>query len=127
MKMTIDKNTKQFVFDRAKTIRIGFSDNIEVKLDQIINYDLDLDVVGESTIDITSALFDVDVINRFQRNGSSRVIYVEIEMIGYDIETNYYPIVTYRIPCDMKITKFRMDASYGVASQMNIQLEGIVR
>jgi hypothetical protein len=125
--MTIDRNTKQFVFDRAKTIRIGFSDNIEVKLDQIINYDLDLDVVGESTIDITSALFDVDVINRFQRNSSSRVIYVEIEMIGYDIETNYYPIVTYRIPCDMKIIKFRMDTSYGVSSEMRIQLEGIVR
>ena len=125
MKVTTENNAKQFALDRIKKVYIGFDDNIEVTLNYIKDYNIDLDRIDCSTIEITNALDNVEIENHFSKD--SHIIYVHIEASGVLIESDEIIDVFYDIPCDMKIRRFKISADVGTCQDMFVELEGIVK
>ena len=129
MTVTTENNIKQYVLYKIKTLRIGFDDNTEVKLDQITNYELNLDKIDTSTIELTNMLGNIELENHFIGNKRNRIIYVYIEAVGVDALTSQEFKVFYDIPCDMIIRRLKIynccsNSSYG---DMFVELEGIIK
>lgn len=128
MKITTENNVKNFILDRIKNVYIGFNDNVEVKLNSITDFDIDLSDGYNSTIELTNTFENIEIINHFNST-NSRIIYVYIEAIGicmrdcagYDID------VYYDIPCDMKISRLRIDGDLHETGNMLVELEGLVK
>lgn len=125
MKVTTGNNVKQFSLSRIKAVYIGFDDNTEVTLNQIVDYDIDLDRIDCSTIEFTNTLDNVEIENHFSKN--SHIICVRIDGIGYLPDSDKETTVFYDIPCDMKIRRLRMNGDIGTCQNMFVGLEGIVK
>lgn len=125
MKITTENNVH--ILDRIKKVYIGFDDNTEVQLDQIINYDIDLDKIEYSIIKLTNALGNAELENHFKGNKRNRIIYVHIEFIGVDPFIERYSNVFYDIPCDMVVRKLKVSNDCDGLGDMSIELEGIVK
>lgn len=126
MKVTTENNVRQFILKQIESVYIGFDDNIEVKLSNIVDYDIDLNRTSYSTIDLTDVLHDVQIENHFNKN--SKIIHIHIEGKGVVVEDCDKEFdVLYDIPCDMKIIKFRTTGSFTECGNMFIELEGIVK
>ena len=126
MKVTIENNGKEFILCKIESVHIGFDDNTEVKLSNIVDYDIDLNRGNYSTISFTDVFHNVQIENHFSKN--SKIIYIHINGKGladrdFDNEIN----VLYDIPCDMKIIRFRTDGNPTECGSMFIELEGIVK
>lgn len=127
MKTIVENNIKAYFIDRVNKIYIGFDDNAEVELNQIMDYDLDLDNECDSTISFVSAFNDREIENRFKGRKSNHVIYVRMDVIAinpYDAEELK---IFYDIPCDMKIRRLRVSGKSNCSDNMYIELEGIVK
>ena len=120
MKVTVENNINEYILNRIKNVYIGFDDNVEVKLDQISDYDINLDKIDSSIIELTNILGNVELQNHFK--GKSRIIYVHIEFVGIDITGEQEFKVLYDIPCDMVIRNLRI-----CSGDMFVELEGIVK
>lgn len=127
MKITTENNFKQFALDRINKVYIGFDDNVEVKLEHVIDYDIDLDKIEYSTIELTNSLSDVKLINHFKGNSNSKIIYLKIKAIGIALDDYKYIDVLYDIPCDMVIRRLRTNGGHDECSSMFIELEGVVK
>jgi len=128
MKMTAENNTEQFVLDDINTVYIGFDDNTEVKLDKIIEYDIDLDKIEHSFIELTNAETDTEIVNHFVGNKKNHVIYVDVKGKGFDIKNNKEIDVYYKIPCNMHMRKLRTHGECREeVGRMFIQLEGFIK
>ena len=127
MKVITENNVNEYILDRIKKVYIGFDDNIEVELNNIIEYDIDLDNIDMSMLEFTNSLFNTEIENRFNEKKSNHIIYVHIEAIGFIPSKNKSIDVFYDIPCDMKIRRYRTNASYRDIGNMFIELEGIVK
>lgn len=127
MKVTTKNNEKQFILDEIKAVYIGFDDNTEVKLNRITEYDIDLDKIEESFIELTNAAVDVEIENHFVGNKNNHIIYVDIEALGFEIGSCKTVEVSYNITCDMHIRKLRTHGEYKEATSMFIQLEGFIK
>ena len=129
MKVTTENNVKNFILNRINKVYIGFNDNIEVSLNDVIGYDVDLCDGYNSNIELTSVTENVEIINYFKSHKRTRIIYVRIEAQGFstDKETcKEFCKVFYDIPCDMKINRLRIDGCINDCSKMVIELEGLV-
>lgn len=130
MKITTENNVKNFILDRIKNVYIGFDDNIEVKLDAIIDFDIDLSDGDNSTIELTNVFEHIEILNHFKTAKSTRIIYVHIEATGVRIVNGVGHVVTnvyYDIPCDMKISRLRIEGNKHEAGNMLVELEGLVK
>ena len=54
MKVITENNVNEYILDRIKKVYIGFDDNIEVELNNIIEYDIDLDNIDMSMLEFTN-------------------------------------------------------------------------
>ena len=127
MKVITENNVKNFILDKICKVYIGFDDNIEVKLDSIIDYDLDLDKIECSTIGFTNMFNNVEIENHFRRNRRNHIIYVNIEAVGYIMDQNKYIKVYYDIPCDMSIRNLKISGEQDSVGNMYVELEGFVK
>ena len=127
MKVIVENNVKQFVLDRINKVYIGFDDNVEVSLDQIIDYDIDLDRVDCCSIGFTNAISDVEMINHFKGDNKSKIIYVKIEATGMSISDCRKNDVLYDIPCEMIIRRLRTNGEINNIGNMFVELEGFVK
>ena len=127
MKVTTENNINEYILDRIKKVYIGFDDNTEVKLDNVVEYDIDLDNFDMSIIEITNALFNVEIENRFKGKKSNHIIYIHIEATGVTPYENESLDVFYDIPCDMKIRRYRTNASHINIGNMFVELEGFIK
>lgn len=125
MKVTVENNVKEYILDKIKDVYIGFNDNVEVRLNQIIDYDIDLNNEHDSTISFTNALNNVEMENHF-KGKKSRIIYVRIDAIGWNPDESSFDVF-YDIPCDMKIKNLRISGEYDGFGDMHVELEGVVR
>lgn len=127
MKVTVENNVNEYVLDRIKNVYIGFDDNTEVKLNQIVDFNIDLDNIDISTISLTNALENVEIINHFKGNKINDIFYVCIEAFALNpIDCNVLK-VSYDIPCEMKIKRLRTDGGTGRCGEMYFELEGFVK
>ena len=126
MKITTENNVKQYVLYRVNNVYIGFDDNIEVKLDQVTEFDIDLDSIDYSTIRFTNVLNNIEIANHFKSDKKNHIIYVHIEAIGVLPGDGQEVKVFYDIPCDMNIRRFRLNGCFNQPN-MFIELEGIVK
>lgn len=125
MKVITKDNVKQFIFDKIQRVYIGFDDNTKVKLEQISEFDIDLDKFGTSTIEVTNGLHDIEIKNQFSKN--NHVVSVYIEAKGAKLQDCEPIDIFYDIPCDMKIRRLRINGDYESYPDMFIMLEGIVK
>ena len=124
MKITTENNIKQFILNRINRVYIKFSDDVEIKLDKIIDYDLDIDSNDISTIELTSAMQDCEIINRFNDKKKNRITFIHIEGISCSSDECSVDAF-YDIRCIMKIRKLRINNN-DCCANMFIELEGIV-
>lgn len=126
MKITTEDNVKNYILSHIKYVYIGFDDNTEVMLPGVKEYDIDLDKVDYSTIELTNAFGNTEIENHFSKH--NRVIYVHIEACAVVLESSEKMIdVFYDIPCDMKIKRLRINNDIDSCNEMFIQLEGAVK
>lgn len=127
MKVTVENNVEKFILESIATVCIGFDDNTEVTLREIMDYDIDLDKIESSTIGLTNAFTDVEIENHFRGYKRNQIIYVHIYARGVDNLSGERLDVFYDIPCDMVIRKLRINGGNREIGSMFIELEGFIR
>ena len=127
MKVTVENNVEKFILESIKTVCIGFDDNTEVALREIVDYNIDLDKIESSTIWLTNAFTDVEIENHFRGNKHNQIIYVHIYARGVDNISGERLDVFYDIPCDMVIRRLRINGDNREVGTMFIELEGFIR
>lgn len=127
MKVKTERNIKEFILHKINKVFIGFDDNIEVELNNIVDYDIDLDNIEYSTIGVTNFLSNKEIENHFVGNKTKDIIYVRIEAEGIIPHSAELIDVFYNIPCDMKIRRLRFSGDNNGQGNMFIELEGFVR
>lgn len=124
MKVT-SENNKQIILYGIKSLTIVFKDKTEVVLNHIRTYDLDLKANELSSITLSNALYDVEIINHFIGNKCNTIDFLHIEWNAYDLETGEIESpIFYDIPCFMKIYDLRLFALDEDSSDMNIVIKG---
>lgn len=124
MKVTTEDNVKSFILIRFNTGYIRFSDNTEATINMITDYDIDLNKQEPSSIWLTSMGCNPKIKNPFKEN--KRVVYVHVEATAFDPESSKDITVSYDIPCDMEIIRWRIYGDNESDGQMFIALEGTV-
>ena len=129
MKITTEYyDVQNFILNRIDKIYIGFNDNIDVKLTNITEYDINLNNECSSTIEFSNVFTNIELANHFRSN--SRIIYVRIEAFGIIADKNNYgkhTAVFYDIPCNMVISRLRISRNSDDCSEMYVELEGLVK
>lgn len=126
MKITTDDNIEQFILLDLIKVCITFDDDVEVKLNNIIDYDIDLNKIESSTIELTTESSSVDIENRFKGKKSNHINLIHIEAKGYVGDENKDINVFYDIPCNMTIRRLRINGCYEGVGKMFVSLEGFV-
>ena len=121
MKLTIEDNFKEFVFDHVKSVILTFEDNTEIKLSQVTDIDIDLNRLSKSYIYVTSAIDDSELENCYSKD--KRITHVYLEPHSVNIMDCNYIKSFYDIPCDMKINRLRFGCSKE-PGDMYFELEG---
>lgn len=127
MKITTEDNVKQFILYRINAIYIGFDDNVEVKLDQISDWDFDFDKIELSTIEFTNVSNDVELESHFVGNKLNKIIYIHIDALGLLPERDEECRVFYDIPCNMYIRRLKMNGDMSDCGGMLVELEGSLK
>ena len=124
--MKITSDNKQFIFDRIHKIILCFEDGCEVTLDQVTEWDFDLDRCDYSYIDLTNIFVDKELVNRFCTN-KERINFIHIEGQGYEFYSASNDVIMIDIQCNMRIRKVRLNGNVEGCSKMYVQLEGTVK
>lgn len=119
--MKVTSDNKQFLFYKIKKIILCFEDGCEVVLDQVKEWDFDLDRCDCSYIDFINMLVSKEIIDRFCTN-KEHIKFVHIEGEGYEVEDT----VMVNMQCYMRIRKLRLNGDIESATEMHVQLEGKV-
>lgn len=127
MKITIENNAKEYFIDRIQNVYIGFDDNVEVKLNQIVEYDIDLDNTDCSTIEFRNAFNSTEIENHFKGNSKNHIIYIRIELLAVNPIDMKNLKVFYDIPCNMVIKRLKSYGDYTEIGGMHIELEGVIK
>lgn len=127
MKVTIENNITEYVITKIKDICIGFDDNTEIKLKQIVEYDLDLDSIYNTTISFINAYQNAELENHFKGNKRNHIIYVHIDAFAATPDGMGDFRVCYDIPCDMTIRRLETNGDRSTVGAMVVELEGIVK
>ena len=120
--MKLTSNKDQFAFKKINKINIRFTDGYEVVLNCIKEHYFDFDKTDSSYIEVMNTLVDKELFNRFCIDDD--IIYLHID--GECIDETNTDTITLDIPCNMRITKLRMNGDIENATEMSIQLEGKV-
>ena len=123
--MKVTSDNKQFILDRINKVILCFKDGYEITLNQIMNYDFDLDRFETSTIQITNTLTDKEMLHRFGKLENDADIITLVHIEG-DIQTKNN-IIMIDIPCNMYIRRLRTEGEFGRIGIMSVELEGWVK
>lgn len=121
--MKVTSDIKEGVMESIDKIILTFEDNVEIELNQIINYDIDLDCIEYSSIELTNALVNHDLLNRFkakERTIKIKLIHIEYnicQIIDGKVNKSYLDI-----PCQMCLRRCRIDGD--ACGKMFISIEG---
>ena len=126
MKITIDDNIEQFILLDLIEVCITFDDDSEVKLNNITDYDIDLNKIENSTIELTTEFSSAELENRFKGKKINHINLIHIEAKGYVAGEDKDINVFYDIPCDMTIRRLRINGCYEEVGKMFVSLEGFV-
>ena len=126
MKVTTENNVKQYILHTINNVYIGFNDNVEVVLNQITEFDIDLDGANNSTIEFKTDISNIELANYFS-NKKNHIIYVRMEATGMNIESQTDVKVYYDVPCNMIIRRLRFDGDNSYCGGMLVELEGFVK
>ena len=83
MKITTDNNIDQFILLDLNKVYITFDDDSEVKLNNITDYDIDLNKIENSTIELTTEFSSAELENRFKGKKINHINLIHIEAKGY--------------------------------------------
>lgn len=127
MNILTKKDLEKYFIHNVKQVYIEFDDGCKVSLDQISQYDLDLDNDTNSIISFTNILENRELENRFNGRQSNRIVYVQINANAVTIDDcDEFPVL-YNIPCDMKIRRLNCRWKYDNYSHIRVELEGVVK
>ncbi len=122
----VTNNNKQFILDRIKNIILLFTDDTKITLSEITDFNLDLDSINCSEIDITNALFNKELQNHFKGYKKNKIKEIWIEGIGFSLDDCKGQQILYDIPCNMYIRRLIINGNIGTSSSMQVVLEGSI-
>ena len=127
MKLTSD--IQNGFLRNIKSITIVFEDNEEVILDNIYDFDFDLDSIESSWIDVTNAYINKTLVDRFaSKKENSKIKHININYINLDIKYQEAIFDAFiDIPCCMSIRKLRINGDTDSCGKMYVRLEGWVK
>lgn len=129
MKVTTENNVENFVLYEINSVYLLFNDEVEVELNNIIEYDFDFDKIECSTIELLNELNNSEIENRFGARKNNHITFIHIEATGVCLgeDCGKDVKVFYDIPCDMKIRRLRVNGNKDCICNMFISLEGFVK
>ena len=127
MKLTSD--IQNGILCNIKSITIVFEDNEAVVLNNIYDFDFDLDSIESSWIDITNAYINKTLVDRFAiKKGHPKIKHININYASLDTTYCEDILDTFiDIPCCMIIRKLRIDGDTDRYGKMYVRLEGLVK
>ena len=127
--MKLISDIQNGILCNIKSITIVFEDNEAVVLNNIYDFDFDLDSIESSWIDVTNAYINKILVNRFaSKKENSKIKHININYINLDIKYQEAILDTFiDIPCCMIIRKLRIDGDTDRYGKMYVRLEGMVK
>lgn len=125
--MKVTSDNKQFMMTRVNKVILQFSDDYEIILNQIEEWDFDFDKADCSQIELKNLLIDKDICNRFNTE-KDRIKFIHIEGCGIDPQLCHKDdIVMFDIQCQMIIRNLRICGETDSCGYMVVELEGVVK
>lgn len=121
MKVT-NEHKKDYILDRCMKAILIFVDGVEVVLDQISMYRLDLNKTGLSSINLTNCFFNNTLLEHWNK---SKVNLLHLEIRSIDPVIDNQEITMLDISCLMDIVNLDIDED-NVCPDMKLLLEGVV-
>ena len=121
--MQATSKIKKGIMTQINKIILVFKDDIEIELNEIIDYDINLDYIDVSTIELTNMFLNNELLNRF-KSKKNKITLIHIEYEIYDVDKKISEKVFLDIPCYMKIECCRISGDNNNIGTMHIVIDG---
>lgn len=122
--MRVTSNMEVGIIDRVQYIALTFEDDTELRLGEVVEYDLDLDNIDYSTISFATAFIYDEILTQFNKKEIRRIRINFLEIDANDLERKEKLVLD--MPCRMKIRRCRINGDMHTVPNMYVELEGMV-
>ena len=126
MNVATDVNEKEVIGDYLYSVNIIFADDKVIELNNITKQNILLCKEGVSCIDVTDALFNLELLERFKGDETDEIKHIYLRYQCADKRGRMqFPVMT-DFPCNMWIDIVNIESSKGKCAEMRVVLKGVV-